>query len=399
MRVFIDHAEADAPAAEDLREFLKSWGLMAELETGARGFRPLGRSDVVVALVSSRLLMSVHRMQMERRTLDAWAEGRLVLVKLDHGLLPVGLRDLKMIDASFESARKMTAWREVERAAKQAINDALVRAEPPAPPPQPTVESDPPVDPKGSGATDEMAAEPLRRSAANRGHSLLSFARLAVIGLAGWAAWLWSAGVSGVIPFWGWLALGVAAVVLLGVPAVKGLVAMLNEDRGKGSQASAPRTGSPPESPYARSAGEEPAAETGAAGDAAGSSLFISYAHVDAESVEPVVRLVEASGKSVWIDKGEITAGEGWAGEIVRAIKQAKGVMVMCSPNAFESDHIKREVYLADRYKKPMLPVFIEAAEMPEDFEYFFAGVQWLELFKLPEAERSGAVARAVAGV
>jgi hypothetical protein len=106
---------------------------------------------------------------------------------------------------------------------------------------------------------------------------------------------------------------------------------------------------------------------------------------------------VKSSGREVWIDKGGIQAGEGWAGEIVRAIKGAKSVVVMCSPQAFESDHIKREVYLADRYKKPMLPVFLEAAKMPEDFEYFFAGVQWLELFRMSETDQRAALTKALA--
>jgi hypothetical protein len=38
--------------------------------------------------------------------------------------------------------------------------------------------------------------------------------------------------------------------------------------------------------------------------------------------------------------------------------------------------------------------VFIEAAEPPEDFEYFFAGVQPLKLFETPEAERPAALIR-----
>lgn len=71
----------------------------------------------------------------------------------------------------------------------------------------------------------------------------------------------------------------------------------------------------------------------------------------------------------------------------------------MCSPSAYESDHIKRAVYLADRYKKPMLPVFIADAQPPDDFEYFFAGVQWRALFKLPEADRAAAVGKALAAV
>ena len=66
------------------------------------------------------------------------------------------------------------------------------------------------------------------------------------------------------------------------------------------------------------------------------------------------------------------------------------GVMVMCSPNAFESDHIKREVYLADRYKKPMLPVFIADAQPPEDQRrrQLFLGVHGVALEPLEPRPR-----------
>ena len=50
MFVFIAHAEADQAAADDLKAFLKSRGLVTGTETGAKGFRHLQASDVVVAL-------------------------------------------------------------------------------------------------------------------------------------------------------------------------------------------------------------------------------------------------------------------------------------------------------------------------------------------------------------
>ena len=111
----------------------------------------------------------------------------------------------------------------------------------------------------------------------------------------------------------------------------------------------------------------------------------------------PVLPLVEAAkraGRKFCLDQQGISAGDGWSGEIVRAIKAAGGVVVMCSNAAFESDHVKREIYLADRYKKKLVPVFIEHAEPPEDFEYFFAGVQSLNLYDTPEEERSEALVR-----
>jgi hypothetical protein len=157
-------------------------------------------------------------------------------------------------------------------------------------------------------------------------------------------------------------------------------------------------------SPKARAAKRAPAASATAPASApaapiASDALFVSYAHADAPKVDPVVKIVEDTGRTVWVDKGGIQPGESWAGEIVRAIKGSKGVVIMCSPQAFESDHIKREVYLADRYRKPMLPLFLEPAPIPEDFEYFFAGVQWLELFKLNEADRRAAIGKALSSV
>jgi len=310
MFVFIAHAEPDQAAADDLKGLLRTLGLVADTETGARGFRHLQASDVVVALWSQNSVFGTHRMMMEKRMLDAWADGRLVLVKLDHGLLPVGMRDLEAIDASSVSGRKLSVWPQVARAAKDAMNAALVaRSEAfwKSPPPPPEERS------QGGGMFGFRKAKKSVPPAAE------------------------------------------AASEQALAPA-------------------APGASAPPDVAI----------------------LFISYAHADNASVQPVVDVVKGAGREVWIDKGGIEPGEGWAGEIVRGIKGSSGVMVMCSPRAFESDHIKREVYLAARYKKPMLPVFIAEAQPPEDFEYFFAGVQWLELFKLPEADRPAAIGKAL---
>ena len=116
----------------------------------------------------------------------------------------------------------------------------------------------------------------------------------------------------------------------------------------------------------------------------------------DSAVVHPICEELTAQGQRIWVDTKELQAGESWAGEIVRAIKAVNSVAVMCSPAAFESDHVKREVYLADRYKRKILPVFLEEAAIPEDFEYFFAGVQWLKLHETPPAERGKAVATAL---
>lgn len=112
--------------------------------------------------------------------------------------------------------------------------------------------------------------------------------------------------------------------------------------------------------------------------------VFISYARADRIRVEPIVDTISRDGKrSIWIDKNNITSGPGFAGAIVRAIRSAETVVVMCSQAAFQSDHVKREVYLADRYQRPLSPVFLEEAKAPDDLEYFFAHLEPLRVFEL----------------
>ncbi|MEL6663267.1 MAG: TIR domain-containing protein [Pseudomonadota bacterium] len=124
--------------------------------------------------------------------------------------------------------------------------------------------------------------------------------------------------------------------------------------------------------------------------DASGDpDVFISYAHTDADEVYPIVDLVEATGRKVWIDRDGMKAGQGWAGMIVRAIKASEMVCLMCSAAAFSSDHVRREVYLADKYKKALMPVRLDTAEMPEDIEYFMIDRQWVDLAGLPDEEHA----------
>jgi len=344
---------------------------------------------------------------MEKQLFDAWADGQLVLVKLDHGFLPVGLRDQPFVDASFETARQLTAWPQIERQVRETMNAALVarqqeQAEPvaanlppsgaeggatPGAPPRMSREPQGNFADEIDEAPESAPAKPSSRSGLLPMLFLLGVAGLGAIGFA-----MFLNGMSGqMVP----IAVGVAAAIVLVL-----LVAALL------SRKPAARPANPPTKKSAARPAPAPAPAAPAEEEAAAPlqpALFVSYAHADSAQVTPVVEAVKDAGRPVWIDSGThgggILAGEGWAGEIVRAIKSAGGVVVMCSPRAFESDHIKREVYLADRYRKPMLPVFLEEASPPEDFEYFFASVQWLELFRLPEGERPQAIAKALGAV
>lgn len=384
MTVFLTHAGADREAADQLAKVFERRGLFVEDEDGGHGFRPLMARDVVVLVWSNAALMSPHRLLMERRALEAWAEGRLVLVQLDHGILPVGLRDLPAIDATFEARRSFT-WEDVVQAVQAALKAAAEQSahQPTAPP---TV-----APPQAPAPQRKMAPAPAAPAGAKAAGSL---AWLFII-IATLAAGLFAALHFKLIPDLGIRPLHPdalpAPVFWIGVAAA--LLALLFS-----LSAIARRTAHRP----AAKAAPPPAAAEAAAPAPMGvapAPVFISYAHADAATVAPLADAVVEGGRAVWIDKQGIAAGETWAGEIVRGIKAAAGVVVMCSAAAYQSDHVKRELYLADRYKKRLLPVRLDAAPAPEDFEYFFAGVQYLDAVGLSMEERSHALVRLAASL
>ncbi len=348
MTIFIAHAPADREAAEALERFLERRGQFVELDDGAAALRPVQASDVVVLLLSKDFVFAPARLRLEQRALDAWTDERLVVVKLDNGVAPVGLRDLSAIDASFEAQREFK-WQGVATAIQGVLSGSPAHDAPHSP-----------------------AAAPRRRG----GHAWLWWI-VGLVVLAGLAAVSYiNVNQSAVVaeprfdgvaawPLWLTLALaGAGGVFALGM--LWAAWRALYRPRRARAQASPPA----------------------AAAETAPNLVFVSYARANAPDVLPVIEAAKAQGRDFWIDQNSIAAGQGWAGEIVRAIKTAGGVVVMCSNAAFESDHVKREIYLADRYRKKLTPVFIEQAEPPEDFEYFFAGVQQLKLFETPEAER-----------
>ena len=109
--------------------------------------------------------------------------------------------------------------------------------------------------------------------------------------------------------------------------------------------------------------------------------VFISYSSKDKEKVFAFVdRLIE-SGISVWIDQGGIDGALLWGQEIVEAIRGCKVLILMTSKNSVESHNIVKEVALASKYKKHILPLLLEPVQIPDTMEYQLAGIQHIELF------------------
>ena len=133
--------------------------------------------------------------------------------------------------------------------------------------------------------------------------------------------------------------------------------------------------------------------QVGLQGDGA---LFVSYSHKDRPRVEPIVSVIEEMGQRVWMDRSDITGKTGWAGQIVRAIRECRAVVLMASPNSYTSDQVVRELYLAMNHKKTIVPIEIEPAEMPDELQYILAPFHH---HRLSGGEPREAIGRALAAV
>ena len=110
--------------------------------------------------------------------------------------------------------------------------------------------------------------------------------------------------------------------------------------------------------------------------------VFISYGTRDRERVLGLVERLRSAGVTVWIDQAGIDVSSMWSQEIVSAIKGCKVMLLAISPHSTESENVVKELALASERKKPIIPVYLQTAEIPETMEYQLAGIQRVEYYK-----------------
>jgi len=115
--------------------------------------------------------------------------------------------------------------------------------------------------------------------------------------------------------------------------------------------------------------------------------VFISYSSRDCHRVFQMVDLLESAGVKVWIDRNKIPGGTNYGEEIVRAIKNCKVLMLMCSDASVRSRNVKAEIQLAWKYERPYLPLLLKQISFPEQLEYWLEGWQWIEVMDFPKEQ------------
>ena len=110
--------------------------------------------------------------------------------------------------------------------------------------------------------------------------------------------------------------------------------------------------------------------------------VFISYSREDKDRVLDLAAKLRGAGVSLWIDQGGIDGATLWGEEIVKALENAKVLLLVVTESAVRSHNVAKEVVLASERKGHILPVHLEPTQIPPSLKYPLAGIQHIEYFQ-----------------
>jgi TolB-like protein/Tfp pilus assembly protein PilF len=108
--------------------------------------------------------------------------------------------------------------------------------------------------------------------------------------------------------------------------------------------------------------------------------VFVSYASQDAAAANSIVKNLETHGLKCWIAPRDVKPGAQYADAIVRAINDAKAVMLVMSGSAVASPHVGKEIERGSSKRKPIIAFRIDAAPLNHALEYFLSESQWIDV-------------------
>ncbi len=106
--------------------------------------------------------------------------------------------------------------------------------------------------------------------------------------------------------------------------------------------------------------------------------IFISYSNKDSHIVHQYAKFLENIGYKVWYDAKGLYGGVKFASEIANAIEACKLFVFFSSENSNKSEWTKGEIFLAQKYKKQILPVRIDDSEYEKSVMIVLLPLQYI---------------------
>jgi TIR domain len=119
--------------------------------------------------------------------------------------------------------------------------------------------------------------------------------------------------------------------------------------------------------------------------------VFMSYGHKDKNFAQRLGNDIYIFGIDVWMDLASLRVGDEWPAEIARKINDAQAVVLVGSSEGLLSSWVQKEVSLALKKKKKILPVIYQKTEFPDWFSKLSNSLQYIDMsrqkygYRLPQ--------------
>ena len=112
--------------------------------------------------------------------------------------------------------------------------------------------------------------------------------------------------------------------------------------------------------------------------------IFVSYAHLDYERIDPILQELKARGYRFWYDEG-IDPGTEWPESIARHLESSSVCLSFISPYSAASKNCRREINFALSRNIPLLTIFLEDTKISPGLEMQISTYQSIMGYKYPD--------------
>ena len=118
--------------------------------------------------------------------------------------------------------------------------------------------------------------------------------------------------------------------------------------------------------------------------------VFICYSSRDKGVADAVCAALESDGIRCWMAPRDVLHGIPYAEAIVIAIKSCSLMVLVFSESANVSGDVLREVHLAVKHGRPIIPFRIKDVPLSDAMEYYISVFQWLDALTPPWEQHLG---------
>lgn len=118
-----------------------------------------------------------------------------------------------------------------------------------------------------------------------------------------------------------------------------------------------------------------------------GHKVFISYSRKDKDKAKGICCLLNNMGIPYWIDIDGSYSGENFKEVIVNAIKQSQLILFISTENSNASLNVAKEISLADKYNKVVIPVKLDNSPFAPKIDYDLNCIDAIELYDFTQGQ------------